>query len=244
MSTFGSIKTKLEEAASSLYGKPSFKTFMQNFKNLVLENKDISEIYFIYDDLNSNKGLDRDIADDYINESIEYCQILIESNSSKINNIDSWLNKFVKTNKNNYKNIENTVYLNSIKDLEVVLESKKQIKKVLTENTKKEEVVTENYNLPISTMVSIANKKLSEEFSNLNESDKNELKQIVSLSSNDLKKEVNGLKEDIVSKLKNKINESSEKDLELTITETINKVMESKVDHYNLYKLRKLNEGL
>jgi hypothetical protein len=34
---------------------------------LVLENKDISEIYFIYDDLNSNKGLDRDIADDYIN---------------------------------------------------------------------------------------------------------------------------------------------------------------------------------
>jgi F0F1-type ATP synthase membrane subunit b/b' len=244
MSTFGSIKTKLEEAASSLYGKPSFKTFMQNFKNLVLENKDISEIYFIYDDLNSNKGLDRDIADDYINESIEYCQILIESNSSKINNIDSWLNKFVKTNKNNYKNIDNTVYLNSIKDLEVVLESKKQIKKVLTENTKKEEVVTENYNLPISTMVSIANKKLSEEFSNLNESDKNELKQIVSLSSNDLKKEVNGLKEDIVSKLKNKINESSEKDLELTITETINKVMESKVDHYNLYKLRKLNEGL
>jgi F0F1-type ATP synthase membrane subunit b/b' len=217
---------------------------MQNFKNLVLENKDISEIYFIYDDLNSNKGLDRDIADDYINESIEYCQILIESNSSKINNIDSWLNKFVKTNKNNYKNIDNTVYLNSIKDLEVVLESKKQIKKVLTENTKKEEVVTENYNLPISTMVSIANKKLSEEFSNLNESDKNELKQIVSLSSNDLKKEVNGLKEDIVSKLKNKINESSEKDLELTITETINKVMESKVDHYNLYKLRKLNEGL
>jgi hypothetical protein len=244
MNTFGSIKTKLEEAASSLYGKPSFKVFMQSFKNLVLENKDISEIYFIYDDLNSNKGLDRDIADDYINESIEYCQILIESNSSKINKIDSWLNKFVKTSKNNYKNIDNTVYLNSIKDLEVVLESKKQIKKVLTENTKKEEVVTENYNLPISTMVSIANKKLSEEFSNLNESDKNELKQIVSLSSNDLKKEVNGLKEDIVSKLKNKINESSEKDLELTITETINKVMESKVDHYNLYKLRKLNEGL
>jgi hypothetical protein len=244
MSTFGSIKTKLEEAASSLYGKPSFKAFMQNFKNLVLENKDISEIYFIYDDLNSNKGLDRDIADDYINESIEYCQILIESNSSKINNIDSWLNKFVKTNKNNYKNIDNTVYLNSIKDLEVVLESKKQIKKVLTENTKKEELVKENFNLPISAMVNIANKKLSEEFSNLNESDKNELKQIVSLSSNDLKKEVNGLKEDIVSKLKNKINESSEKDLELTITETINKVMESKVDHYNLYKLRKLNEGL
>jgi hypothetical protein len=43
---------------------------MSQFKKMVLENKDLSELYYIYDDLSTNKNLPSDIADDYINESI------------------------------------------------------------------------------------------------------------------------------------------------------------------------------
>ena len=244
MITFGKIKTKIESATTSLYGKPEFKSFMTKFKSFVLENKDIAEIFYIYDDLNQKKGMDNDLANDYINESIEYCQILIESNTNRLRTIDNWLNKHTNEKNNNYQNIDNTVYLNSIKDLETVLESKKKIKTILTENVDFNKDDKKSVQLPISTMVNIANKKLSSEIEGLSESDKKELKSILSIDYNDLKKEINSLKEDISSKLKNTLNESKDSDLTFKIKSTLDKVMESKNDHYNLYKLRKLNSGL
>jgi hypothetical protein len=244
MITFGKIKTKIESTTTSLYGKPEFKSFMTKFKSFVLENKDIAEIFYIYDDLSQKKGMDNDLANDYINESIEYCQILIESNTNKLRTIDNWLNRYTNEKNNNYQNIDNTVYLNSIKDLETVLESKKKIKTILTENVDFNKDDKKGVQLPISTMVNIANKKLSSEIEGLSESDKKELKSILSIDYNDLKKEINSLKEDISSKLKNTLNESKDSDLTFKIKSTLDKVMESKNDHYNLYKLRKLNSGL
>jgi hypothetical protein len=59
-----------------------------------------------------------------------------------------------------------------------------------------------------------------------------------------MKKEMKELKESVSLKLKGTINESTDTELSSKIEETIKKVNDSKLDHYNLYKLRKLNEGL
>ena len=48
----------------------------------------------------------------------------------------------------------------------------------------------------------------------------------------------------IINDLKSTLNESKDSELVGTIESTITKINESKVDHYNLYKLRKLNLGL
>ena len=48
MTSFGTIKTKIERLFETTYGKPEFKTHMKSFKNMVLENKNMGEIYFIY----------------------------------------------------------------------------------------------------------------------------------------------------------------------------------------------------
>ena len=244
MNTFGKIKTKLEEASSKLYGKESFKTFMQNFKKIVLENKDISEMYYIYDDLSEKKGLPKDIAEDYVNESIEYCQILIESNQKTLNKIDEWVTKITGDIESNYKDIDNTIYLNSIKDLETVLESKTNIKKTIISENKKEVVVKESINLPINTMVGIANKTINKQISTLSEEDKKEIKNLVSLSKEEIKKEINSLKEEISSKLKFTLNESNDIELKNKVEVTIKKINDSGYDYHNLYKLRKLNLGL
>jgi len=114
MNNFGIIKTKLEKASTELFGKKNFSNFMRDFKTNILENKDISEIFYIYDDLSSKKGLSRDIAEDYINESIEYCQILIESNKKRLSFIDKWSSKLVNETENKYSNIDTIVYSKSI----------------------------------------------------------------------------------------------------------------------------------
>ena len=77
MNKFGEIKSKVEQISVDLFGKKDFTKFMIGLKSNILENKDLTEIFYIYDDLSSQKGLSKDIASDYVNESVEYCQILI-----------------------------------------------------------------------------------------------------------------------------------------------------------------------
>jgi len=159
------IKTNIEKTAAELSKKPSFKRFMIEFKKMVLENKDISELYYIYDDLSSKNGISEDLANDYINESIEYSQILIESQSRRIDQINSWINSWNENDGNDYSDIDNAIYKNGIKNLETVLESKKNIKKlIIQEETKKEKTIVSN--LPISSMVKIANENLKKEYKN------------------------------------------------------------------------------
>jgi DNA-binding transcriptional regulator GbsR (MarR family) len=90
----------------------------------------------------------------------------------------------------------------------------------------------------------IANKTISKQLSNLSEEDKKELQSITTLSKDDIKDEINSLKEEVSSKLKLNLNESTDSELTNAIQSTIDKVNDAKCDHYNLYKLRKLNMGL
>ena len=242
MNTFGTIKTKIEKASIGLYGKPEFKTYMSQLKTMVLENKDLSELYYIYDNLSKKKGLSNDIATDYINESIEYSQILIENNERSLKNVDEWISSIVKKSVNNYKDIDITIYNKSIKNLETVLESKKRIINTIISEDKKE--IKESINLPLKTMLRVANDRLNKELSNINETERKELIELSSLSDKSIKLEIDTLKENVIFNLKTSLNESKEKDLKDTIENTIKKISESKYDKYNLYQLRKLNQGL
>ncbi len=243
MSTFGTIKTKIENTAVELAKKAEFKRFIFEFKHLVLENKDLSELYYIYDDLSSNKGIPSDIANDYINESIEYSQILLESQNKHLSYINSWINSWNKENTNNYSDIDNAIYNIGIRNLESVLESKKNIKNTIITEQKRIDV-SESVNLPISSMVKIANENLKKEITSLNENDKKELEEILSLSGEELKENFEKTKKIVLDTLKSSINESKDSDLGGAINKTINKVMEAKCNHYDYYKLKKLSLGL
>ena len=60
----------------------------------------------------------------------------------------------------------------------------------------------------------------------------------------ELETEFNSLKESVISNLKGSLNESKEDEIKAMIGQTITKISDSKCTHYDLYKLRKLNQGL
>jgi len=243
MNTFGLIKTKLEEASVVAYKNNKLDSFLKSFKGLVLENEDLCELYYIYEDLYTNKGLDRDIADDYINETVEYSKILIKENQEDLNFINSWLSKNNIINEhNNYKELDTLIYNDSIKNLENVLECKKQIKNILLKESKKE-TTTDSINLPLDTMVKMYESNLKKNLS-LNENELKEISEIKNLSKDEIGNEIKELSETIISKLKPSLNESTDFELNEKINSTITSVKNTKIDHYNLYKLRKLNSGL
>lgn len=93
-------------------------------------------------------------------------------------------------------------------------------------------------------MVKIANENLKKEVLGLNENEKKELEEILKLSGDELKENFEKIKKVVLENLKGSINESTDSDLQNTINKTINKIMESKCNHYDYYKLKKLSLGL
>lgn len=244
MTPFGIIKTKIEKLFEKSYGKPEFKNHIKSFKNMVLNNNDLCEIYFIYDELSSKKGLNEDIVDDYISESFEQLISLIKNNQTKIDKLSHWVNQLVIESVNNYEDIDKQIYtLKITKNLESLLESKLRIKKNLLLN-KTEEINSKTLNIPISSMLQIATKTFNTEFSSLTEEEKKEFKFFTSLNRTQLMEEIEKSKLSVSDKLNENLKNSDDSDLKEKIQKTLNKINETDYTLTSLYKLKQLEKGL
>tara|TARA_R110000803_G_scaffold35710_3_gene77067 strand:+ start:15005 stop:15739 length:735 start_codon:yes stop_codon:yes gene_type:complete len=244
MSKFGQIKSNIESLMVESYSKNSFKSNTISFKKNIIDNAKLAEAYFLYDELSKNKGLSNDILDDYINESIEIIKKIVVSEKSKIKEVDMWISENLsKSVTNSYNDIDTIVYNKSIKHLEKVLECKNNIKKLLGKSIKSENVL-ESFNIPISSMISIATNTFNKEYDNISEEEQKELKSLLSLNKSELSEEIIKSKKVVLSKLSEKINESKDIELNDQVKKTIEKINESDVSLTSLYKLKQLEQGL
>jgi hypothetical protein len=170
MIKFGLLKSKIEKTILESYSKNTFKTEMKNFKKYVLENKNISKLFYLYDEMSSNKGLNESVVDDYINECITIYENTINKLTGKqMSEILSWVKE---TESENQYQIIDDLFSTNVLTIESRISSRKLIKESLKKSThQKKEVV----NLPLSTMVNISNKTINNYVDNLNESEKKEL---------------------------------------------------------------------
>ena len=244
MNTFGQIKSNIESLLSESYGKPSFKNHMKSFKKNILENKKLAEAYYLYDELSKKKGMSKDILDDYVNESFDTLKSVLNSQESKLKEVNMWVSENLTEGvDNSYSDIDTVIYNTSVKNLEKVLESKNNIKKTLSESVKSKSV-NEAVNLPLSTMLKISTNTFNRQYNNISEEDKNELKQLLSFNKKQLIEEIEKSKSVVLEKLTIKLNESTDSELTEKVSQTINKINESEISLVSLYKLRQLETGL
>ena len=122
MNKFGNIKSKIEKVLVSSYGKDSFKSNLKEFKSRILGDKSLAEAYYLYDELNSQKGFTKEIATEYVNESFEKLNDIINNNSMKIQELSEWVNSILsKSVENGYVDIDNIIYERSLTKLEIVV---------------------------------------------------------------------------------------------------------------------------
>ncbi len=158
---FGLLKTKIEKILTESYEKNSVKDNMFIFNELILKNKNISKIYYLYDELSSKKGLNESLANEYINQSIIVYENLINKlTSSQIKEIQMWVGHI--QCENEYTNIDN-LFSSDVTKLETKIESKKTIVETLKSKPTKEK---ENTIVPMNEMVKIANDTVSKYLEN------------------------------------------------------------------------------
>lgn len=233
--TFGLIKSIIEENLLESYkDEKSFKRAMSEFKQNVLNNKDISKVYALYDELSKPQGLSIDDAKDYLSEGISVIQKLLEGIK---------LPKIIGESKvvNKYKLIDDLVYLNNVVNLSERIETKKQIIKTLQGKSK----ITESHiNLPISSMVKIANQTINTYIDGLDEESKKEFFELIKEDSNELQNKFDYLKEDALSKLIPLMESENDYDTKTKLEEAIFKIKEDTFSQLNFLKLKKLHESL
>jgi hypothetical protein len=240
MIKFGNIKSKIEEKLLESYSNNTFKTEMKNFKSLVLGNKNISKLFYLYDEMSSKKGINESLVNDYIYECITiYENTINKIEDNTILNLKKWVSNVNCENK--YENIDN-LFSTDVLTIESRLKSKKIISENLIKSPENKKV--ETVNLPISTMVNIANKTFSNYVESLNESDRKELINFLKTDESELEPQYESIKNEVKSKLISIVESTSDTETLERVNETITKVDSETFNKLNYFKLKNLNENL
>lgn len=232
---FGLLKSKIETKLVESYKKDSFNTDIKTFKKLVLENKEVSKMFYLYDELSKEKGYEKSFADDYLNECIDLID-RVSINKKSLSLLESWV-KDVKS-ENHYKDIDTVVDKNTVV-IENIINSKNTIINYLSSKKDKVSVIK----VPYDTMVEVANNTLKNYLETISESELKEIKKYSTLSQPELDKRYEVVSEMVIEKLEN-LSVNSDSTTKTKITETIEKIKTEKVDSVSLFKLKSLNETL
>ena len=231
--TFGQIKSLIEKNLIESYkSEKEFKKSLKEFKHNVLNNKHMAKLYSLYDQLSTPQGLNESDAKDFLEEGVNLIQQILP-------NIK--LPKTLSENiENKYSDIDSLVYSNKLNLLERV-NSKKSITNVLTSN---EAPIKESVNLPLKSMVSIANQTLQKYIDTLDESSKKEFIQLISEDTETLENKFETIRESAITKLNSMLEKEQEFELKTKLSETIDKLKTEKFDQLNFLKLKNLEESI
>lgn len=231
--TFGQIKTAIENHLIESYkSEKEFKKSINEFKSNILNNKSISKLYSVYDQLSTNQGLNESDAKDFLEEGLSVINRILPTVK---------LPKLAKeTTNNNYKNIDTVVYTNNL-NLSERVNAKKEIIQILKSE---KESLKESIKLPVSSMVKIANQTLENYITNMDDDSKKVFMNVVKTDSKNLKEDYQNLKESTIDKLKTILTNESEQELKSKIQETIEKIQSQDFNQMNYVKLVSLEKNL
>jgi len=231
--TFGNLKSIIEKNLLESYNnEKDFKKSLREFKHNVLNNKSMSKAYALYDQLSTPQGLSEQDAKEFLEEGINLLHKILPTIKLPKSLIESV--------KNNYEDLDTLVYTTKL-DLLERLTIKKQIISVLKEDKK---VVKESINIPIKSMVSIANQTLRGYIDNLDETSKKEFFQLISEDTKTLESKFESLRETTINKLKVILEKEQEFEIKTKISETIDRLGDEKFDQMNFLKLKSLEESI
>lgn len=230
---FGILKSKIENVLIESYKNNKFKEELQNFKKYVLANKEVSKLYYLYESLSTNQGLEAEFAKDYIIESVNAIKAT-KIDDKNIKDIDNWLKNVVC--ENNYTDIDNLLGENVL-NLAERIESRKTILESLT---KKETPVQPHANIPLKSMIKVANQTLSKHINSLNESEQKEVIELLKLDNEAFTGAFSELQENISGKLNTLLESTTDFETQTKIKETIDRIKNESPDRIEYIRIKKL----
>lgn len=229
--TFGQVKSIIEKNLIESYkNEREFKKTLREFKHNVLNDKSISKVYNLYDQLSTPQGLNEKEANEFLSEGLNLIQKILPSIK---------LPKSIKESNNEYSDIDVLVYTNKL-DIKERLKSKQNILSVL-QSTKK---INESINLPIKSMVKIANQTLESYISEMDQDSRKAFMDVIKSDTEKLQENFSELKQKTLDKLHEILKKEAEKEVVEKLNETIERLKSEEFNQLNYVKLVNLEKNL
>ena len=247
MNKFGVIKTKMLTKLTESYSKENKKE-VKDILNTIKENKAFKEMYLFYEEIENKYIEDKETAKLYVEGLNTYfgqpmgnwndLNVFCESLHSKLGDIEIETNELYESldmlsEKDSLSNIEKKVIAKN--KLVNHLTTKKEIQEskgsaLVPNETLLQAVLANNFNVLYSNTLS--------------ESQKEELKTILSITHDDLIIKSNELQESIINQVSTLLNESNDTELTTKLNKVKDEVSKMTTSKYNYYRLTELKNGL
>lgn len=244
MNKFGILKTKILKKLTESYSNKN-KGEVKDILNTIKENKDFKEMYLFYEEIENKYFDDKEIAKLYVEEIQSVLKNKLEKIADFTKDLDTKL-KDVEINENElYSNLDSLIQEENLSNIDKKIIAKKKLVEHLTtkkEIVKKEDTqIVENENLLYAVLANNFNVLYN---NSLNESQKEELQGILSLTDEELDVKIGDLKESILGQVGDILSESKDVDLTGKLTKVKDEVNEMKPSKFNYYRLVQLKNGL
>jgi hypothetical protein len=247
MNKFGVIKTKMLTKLTESYAKENKKE-VKDLLNTIKENKDFKEMYLFYEEIENKYIEDKETAKLYVEGLNTYFGQPI-GNWSSLNmfceSLNTKLGEIEIETKELYESLDMLSEKDSLSNIEKKVIAKKKLVEHLT--TKKE--IKESKDSTIVPNETLLQAVLANNFNvlysnTLSESQKEELKNILSISYDDLVTKSNELQESIINQVSTLLSESNDSDLTTKLNKVKDEVSKMTTSKYNYYRLTELKNGL
>ena len=244
MNKFGIIKSKLLTKLTESYANEN-KAEIKDILSTIKENKDFKEMYLFYEEIENKYIDDKETAQLFVEGVIN----ILKQQMGDLSNFCTSLNKMINVESINENEIYNSLDVlienDSLSNIEKKVKAKKKLVEHLT--TKKE--IKESKDSTLIPNENLLNAVLTNNFNvlysnTLSEQQKEELKNILSLSHEDVLTKTTELKESIISQVSTLISESNETDLSTKLKKVKDEVNEMFPSKLNYYRLTELKNGL
>jgi len=244
MKKFGVIKTKLLSKLTESYANEN-KSEIKNILKEIKENKDFKEMYLFYEEIEGKHISDKETAKLYVEglstmlvHSKENLDMFCESLDKKLGNIEVTTNEL-------YESLDALTEKDKLNNIEKKVIAKMKLVEHLT--TKRE--ITESKDSTLVPNETLLNAVLANNFNvlytnTLSESQKEELKSILSIPYEELVSKTSELKESVLTKVDSLLIESNDVELKSKLDNVKKEVNDMSPSKYNYYRLTELKNGL
>jgi hypothetical protein len=247
MNNFGIIKTKLLNKLTESYANEN-KAEIKNILTTIKENKDFKEMYLFYEEIEGKTISDKETAKLYVEGLSTYFGEPI-GNWSNLNMFCESLNKILGDEEVTTNDLYESLDILSEKDSLSNIEKKVIAKKKLVEHLTSKKEITESKETTLIPNETLLNAVLANNFNvlysnTLSESQKEELKNILSIPYDELITKSNELSESIINQVSTLISESNDTDLSNKLKAVKDEINQMYPSRYNYYRLNELKNGL
>jgi hypothetical protein len=244
MNKFGVIKTKMLTKLTESYSNENKKE-VKDILNTIKENKDFKEMYLFYEEVENKYIEDKETAKLYVeglgtmlNGNIKNLSTFCESLDKKLGGVDTQSNEL-------YESLDVLSEKDTLSNIEKKVIAKKKLVEHLT--TKKD--IQESKGSTLVPNESLLQAVLANNFNvlysnTLSESQKEELKTILSIPQEELTTKTTELKESIINQVSTLLSESNDTDLTTKLNKVRDEVTQMTTSKYNYYRLTELKNGL